>query len=624
MKYIPEIDGVRALAVMSVLLFHLGVTWLPGGFVGVDIFFVISGYLITSIIANDLRHQRFSFANFYARRMLRILPALYATLLFIALAFFVLLPPLISAGILDSMYAAILSYSNLLFYFTIDYFGENITTPTLHFWSLAVEEQFYLLMPLIFWLVWLRGRRNGAVAVFLLIFTASLLAAGYTVGHNQSGAFYFPWLRAWELMAGSLTSFVTLQNARVKRLLAEGGLVTVIAVCVLYDTKLLFPGFSALLPVLGTCALILGAGAPGLANLLLRQPLMQWLGKISYSLYLVHWPMICLGSLIFTMTFKCQVAVLLISLLLGHLSWRYVETPFRRMTGKVAAPRVFAFSGAISVGFALFFIGMHYAGIGLWNQYPKAVAYSQVTQADVSYFHRDTCFLTTNSDGLQYFRQDQCLKPSTQARNVLVIGDSHAANIVEALRAQFPHVHFMQATATGCKPTLDTRGAGRCVALIDFILRDWLPRHPGVVDQVVLASRWDAEDLQPLAHTLDYLQQRQVATLVYGPTPEFLLPVPLMLAYEEIAKVELSDHFAKSERIALDQQFRARFGASTTYFSPLNNFCSHGNCATAADGQPMFFDRDHMTLQGAERAVRGIPLLRGEDPGLPAGQVSVR
>lgn len=611
MKHIPEIDGVRAVAVLSVFLFHLGYSWLPGGFVGVDIFFVISGYLITAIIARELRQGDFSFARFYARRMLRILPALYVTLLFITVTFSLLFPPLVSNSMLDTLYAAVLSYSNILFYFTIDYFGENITTPTLHFWSLAVEEQFYLVMPLIFWLVWRAGGRRWSIIAFVAIFAASLLAAGYVVGHNQSAAFYFPWLRAWELMAGSLASFVTIASPRWRRALSEIGLLVLLATCALFDTKLLFPGYSALVPVLATCALILGAGVPGIANGLLKTPPMQWLGKISYSLYLVHWPMICLASLLFGLTPKAQLAVLAASLVLAHLNWRWVETPFRRMTGRVAAPRVFGVTAAASVAVAVVFIGMNGVGSQLWERYPQAVAYSQVGHSDTSYFHRDSCFLTSNSDGLKFYKQDQCLTPQAGARNVLVIGDSHAANIVDALRAQFPAVHFMQATATGCKPTLDGRGAGRCTALVDFIYRDWLAR-PGVkIDQIVLASRWEADDVEPLARTLEHLHKRGVSTLVYGPTPEFMLPVPLMLAYEEITQSPLSARFTRGDRVLLDRQFRTRFGTATTYFSPLANMCGADGCEAKENGQAMFFDRDHLTLAGAKRAVRGMPLLQG-------------
>jgi peptidoglycan/LPS O-acetylase OafA/YrhL len=610
MKHIPEIDGIRAIAVLSVVLYHLGFKWIPGGFVGVDVFFVISGYLITSIIAKELKRGSFSFQAFYARRMLRILPALYVSLFFIAICFSFLFPPLISDGMLDSLYSAIFSYSNILFYYTIDYFGENLTTPTLHFWSLAVEEQFYLLMPLIFWIVWLRGRRRWSIGIFLGIFTLSLVSAGYLVSKSQSAAFYFPWLRAWELMAGSLISFVDYERLgkTLKRLLCEAGMVMVLWAVFYYDDKTLFPGYSALLPVAGTCFMILGAGSAGLGNRLLGLAPMQWTGKISYSLYLVHWPLICLVSLMFALTIKFQIAVLCVSLFLGWFSWRFVETPFRHLTGKTAPHRVFAWTGAATAVFALYFVAMNTAGTHLWRHYPKAIAYSEVKNTDISYFHRDSCFLTANSDGLQYFKMQQCLAGSTTRKNILVIGDSHAANIVEALRKTYPTFNFMQATAVGCKPTLDSRGAGRCTALVNFIYKDWLKNNPGRVDSIVIAGRWEEADIKPLAATLVYLKDLHINTIVYGPSLEFIVPVPLIMAYEEISQVALSPNFIKPDRVTLDHEFRAAFATSTTYFSPLQNMCAAGVCHAADGGRPMFFDRDHMTMLGAEKAVRGMPL----------------
>jgi peptidoglycan/LPS O-acetylase OafA/YrhL len=610
MKHIPEIDGIRAIAVLSVVLYHLGFKWIPGGFVGVDVFFVISGYLITSIIGKQLKRENFSFQAFYARRMLRILPALYVSLFFITLGFSFLFPPLISNGMLDSLYSAIFSYSNILFYYTIDYFGDNLTTPTLHFWSLAVEEQFYLLMPLIFWIVWLKGRRNWSIGVFLVIFTLSLVSAGFLVSKSQSAAFYFPWLRAWELMGGSLISFVNHERLgkHLRHFLCEAGMVMVLWSVFYYDDKTLFPGYSALLPVAGTCFMILGAGSAGIGNRLLGLAPMQWTGKISYSLYLVHWPLICLVSLMFALTIKFQIAVLLISVMLGWFSWRFVETPFRHMTGKVSPHRVFAWTGAATAVFAVYFIAMNAAGTHLWQHYPKAIAYSEAKNTDISYFHRDTCFLTANSDGLQYFKVQQCLAGSATKKNILVIGDSHAANIVEALRKTYPSLNFMQATAVGCKPTLDARGASRCTTLVNFIYKDWLKDNPGRVDRIIIAGRWEESDIKPLAATLAYLKTMHVETLVYGPSLEFIVPVPLIMAYEEIVKMALSPNFIKPDRVTLDHEFRAAFGGTTTYFSPLDNMCTSGVCHAADAGRPMFFDRDHMTMLGAEKAVRGMPL----------------
>jgi peptidoglycan/LPS O-acetylase OafA/YrhL len=611
MKYIPEVDGIRAVAVLSVVLYHLGFAWAHGGFIGVDIFFVISGYLITSIVKNDLENNAFSFKKFYARRMLRILPALYVTLFGTAIVFLLLFPPLVSTDLLTTLYSALLSYSNFLFYYTVDYFGENVTKPTLHIWSLAVEEQFYLFLPLIFWLAWKKGQRNLSIAILAGILFLSLFSSGHLAEKNQSMVFYFPWLRAWELLAGSLLAFVHVEtmDAHFKRVLSEAGLILLVAGSFFYDDKMVFPGYAALLPVFGTSALLFGAGSGSVANKILRLGSMQWIGKISYSLYLVHWPIICLVSLMFSMsTIKYQATVLAIGIVVAWFSWRMIETPFRRMTGHVAPSNVFLVAGLSTAGTCALFIALYLSGEKLWENFPQAVKYSQALSMDTSFFNKNTCFLTAKSDGIQYFKKDVCLKLSTDKKNVLVIGDSHAANIVEALKIEFPSINFMQATAVGCRPTLESTGAARCTDLVNFIYKDWLKKNSDMIDRVIIAGRWELGDVKSLNTTISHLTQLGVKTVLYGPTPEYMVSVPLILAYEDIGKFSLSPTLVRSDRRKIDEEFRKNFSGTATYFSPFNTLCMSGNCIASSAGEAIFFDRDHFTRHGAAMVIKGMPL----------------
>lgn len=609
MKYVPEINGARAVAVVSVLLYHLNFHWIPGGFVGVDIFFVISGYLITSIIGNDLARGRFSFREFYGRRMLRILPALYVVSVVTALVFSLLFPPQISTELLKSMVAGLLSYSNIWFYFTVDYFGDNVTQPTLHYWSLAVEEQFYFVLPLLYWWIWGRGGAKWRWPVFGALFAISLVWSGLVVEKHQSQAFFLPWLRAWELLAGSLLSLVQLDRIgeRLKGWLADIGLAMLLLAIFTYDEKMVFPGYSALLPVAGTVLLIAGAGSGrSIANWLLRQAPAQWLGKVSYSLYLVHWPLICLVSLVFALSIKYKLLLLVVSLVAAWISWRFVESPFRRSVSEIGVGKVFKVTGAVTAACAALFVLFNVGGTGLWRQYPQAIAYAEAGHTDLTFFHRDTCFLTAQSDALRFYRRDLCLSPVAGRDNVLVIGDSHGANIVDALRAEYPAAHIMQATAVGCKPTLDSRGAKRCTDLVSWILKDWLPGAGAGVTRVVLAGRWDGSDAEAVSATVTYLDGLGRRPLVYGPVPEYMVPVPLILAYEQIVGRSLRERLVKSDRAPLDQAFAARFGE--LYFSPYRNLCPAAGCIVERDGAPVFFDRDHLTVAGARIAVRGMPL----------------
>jgi peptidoglycan/LPS O-acetylase OafA/YrhL len=609
MKYVPEINGLRALAVLAVFLFHLNIAGFSGGFVGVDAFFVISGYLITSNIGTDLARGRFSFREFYVRRVLRILPALYVVSIGIALVFSLLFPPTMSARLLGSMFAGLLSYSNVWFYFTVDYFGVNLTEPTLHYWSLAVEEQFYLLMPLLFWLAWKRGGRHFASGLFGALFAASLLAASYVVAKDQAQAFYLPWLRAWELLGGSLLAFVPRERLtlRVRRSLAEVGLLALLATIFLYDEKGVFPGFSALPPVLATMALIAGADSRSLAGWVLKTQPAQWLGKISYSLYLVHWPVICMIGLVFALSTKYKFGIILISVGLAWMSWRFVELRFRFVPGQFVVRKVFVRTGVWTATCALIFTVASIAGMRLWENHPQAIAYATV-DTDLSYFNRNTCFLTSQSDGLRYYRQDLCLQPSRQRENVLVIGDSHAANIVEALKRHNPAVKVLQATAVGCRPLLGNRGAKRCTDLVDFIYREWYPRNASRIHKVVLAGRWENDDLGDLDRSLAALKAFGASIIVYGPVPEYMVPVPLLLAYQEIAQIPLSVKLQRPDRRTLDAVLRQRLGTDAVYFSPYLNLCSGTDCKLEDGGAAVYIDRDHLTPRGADIAVRGMPI----------------
>jgi hypothetical protein len=353
--------------------------------------------------------------------------------------------------------------------------------------------------------------------------------------------------------------------------------------------------------------LIAGAGQRSVASWLLKLAPFQWLGNISYSLYLVHWPLICLMSLLFALTLKYKLAVIAVSLLCGWASWRWVEAPFRLGVHDVGVRKVFKVTGMATMACAVLFGVFNLGGTALWQQFPQAIAYTEARYTDTDFFHKNTCFLTADSDGLRFFRQDLCLDRVAGRENVLVIGDSHGANIVDALRAEFPAAHFLQATAVGCKPVLGSEGAKRCTDLVAFMLNDWLRGKGASIDRVILASRWDAGDADAVGKTVSYLNGLGVKTLVYGPVPEYMVPVPLLLAYEQIVHRPLRGNLAKADRGPLDQEFAQRFGAAG-YFSPYRNLCPALGCIVEQAGEPVFFDRDHLTRRGARLAVQGMSL----------------
>ena len=341
--YRPDIDGLRALAVTSVITFHLFPNLIPGGFIGVDIFFVISGFLISSIIFKNLNRDLFSLADFYARRIKRIFPALITVLLatyglgwlYLFSDEFALLNKHILAG------TAFLS--NILLWRETGYFDAvSETKPLLHTWSLGVEEQFYLIWPCMIWMAW-----RMRIKPFLL--ATAILGLSFWINVtltdiNPSSAFYLPQSRFWELMSGSLLAWVSMfgvLGARIElgnksittlsNLVSISGLLLLCFGLGLIDRSVKFPGYTALIPVLGALCLITSGPESWVNKFILGNPVIRWLGLISYPLYLWHWPLITFARIAGNdfPDRQTRVFILLLSVLLAWLTYRFIETPIR-------------------------------------------------------------------------------------------------------------------------------------------------------------------------------------------------------------------------------------------------------------------------------------------------------
>ncbi|HIO91537.1 MAG TPA: acyltransferase [Leucothrix mucor] len=335
MIYRKEIDGLRALAVIPVILFHAGFEWVKGGYIGVDIFFVISGYLITSILLQELQDGTFSIRNFYERRARRILPALFFVLLCcLPFAWLWLLPEeLKSFG--QSLIAVVAFVSNILFWQETDYFTASTDLiPLLHTWSLAVEEQFYIVFPLFLALFWKGGKR----ALLLMISFVALVSLGLTEWgwrYFPDANFYLIPTRAWELMVGALAAFYLFYKPQVQGLFGDIasflGLLMILLALFLLDKTMPFPSLYALFPIVGTALIILFATSNTLVGKILSLRIFVGIGLISYSAYLWHQPVFVFARAYQMDNLSDLMAIILsaVALLLGYLSWRYIERPFR-------------------------------------------------------------------------------------------------------------------------------------------------------------------------------------------------------------------------------------------------------------------------------------------------------
>jgi len=332
LKYRAEIDGLRALAVVPVILFHAGFELFSGGFVGVDVFFVISGYLITTILIEDIENKRFSIVNFYERRARRILPALFFVMLVcIPFAWMWMLPNQMK-DFSQSLVAVSLFASNILFWRESGYFDAAAEEkPLLHTWSLGVEEQYYVLFPIFLILAWRFGR-NRVFWLIVVMAAISLLLSEWGWRNRPTANFYLAPTRAWELFAGSIAAFVVQkQGVQKNNALALLGLVVIVFSIFFYDETTPFPSVYSLVPVLGVVLLVLYADKETLAAKFLSTKVFLGIGLISYSAYLWHQPLFAFARIRMQNEHSLVVmAVLSIaSLALAFLSWRYIEKPFR-------------------------------------------------------------------------------------------------------------------------------------------------------------------------------------------------------------------------------------------------------------------------------------------------------
>jgi peptidoglycan/LPS O-acetylase OafA/YrhL len=336
-KYRPEIDGLRALAVLPVILFHAGVPWFPGGFPGVDIFFVISGYLITRIIAYEIEIGNFSIAKFYERRARRILPALVLVML-TTIPFAILwMPPEALASYFRSLGAAALFYSNIHFWMASDYFRPDADEqPLLHTWSLSVEEQYYIIFPLLLF-VTMKWLRRPVAAPIVLSVTSIVTTILHMMSDQQSIAFYFLHARAWELLTGSLLAIVERrklqlpQHQTARSIVALGGMAMIIVPILLHQPQWATPGWPNLCVVAGTAMIIHAASAITIAGQWLAWKPLVAIGLISYSAYLWHHPLFAFVRLrsMNEPPLWLFLTLAVVALLLAWISWRFVERPFR-------------------------------------------------------------------------------------------------------------------------------------------------------------------------------------------------------------------------------------------------------------------------------------------------------
>jgi peptidoglycan/LPS O-acetylase OafA/YrhL len=626
LTYRPDVDGLRALAVLLVVCNHIS-TRVTGGYVGVDVFFVISGYLISSVILKEMAAGTFSVGTFYERRIRRIFPALLGMLLVSSVLAYLFLAPSDLIAFAQSLLAALLSVSNFLFWDRASYFDTlSALKPLLHTWSLAVEEQFYIFFPLFLMLVrrWSPKRLKAAIwSVTVLTF----LPAWACVQRDATAAFFFAPLRAWELLIGAIVSqryLPSIHGRLARQLAATTGLSFIVVPAMLYTAWTVFPGPAALLPCLGA-ALLIAAGDTGdsiVGRLLSSRPVV-FIGLISYSLYLWHWPILVFYKSSYAQilpsvgTWPDKAAVFLASLIAATLSWRYIETPFRKgafRPDRRALILMTATAGALilTVGGIMIFSGR------LPGRFPSdALVVDRYTNYDfTAAFRRNVCFIdpVTRFGTFADFNKPTCLAEDRSRKQYLLMGDSHAAHYYPGLTTVFPELNISQATTAACKPFL-TQPDGienYCVSMWKYIYGDYLLHHH--VDAVMMSGHWNDYDFPELERTTAWLTKKGIQVILFGPTVEFDVPLPRLLAFSlRDHKPGMIDSHFLSKTLQTDRRLQevARNRWKVRYISAFEDLCTPkltakiglqtavGCPVYAARGVPLLFDADHLTPEAS-------------------------
>ena len=655
--YRPDIDGIRAIAILSVVLYHAGVPQVPGGFTGVDIFFVISGYLIGGHIYSDLLTGSFSYLNFYRLRAKRILPAFYAMLAMTIMAALVLLSPFEAWEFSKSAIAATVSASNIYFWRHTNYFdAQNAFNPLLMTWSLGIEEQFYAVIPVLLVLL-ARVRRSMILPAVLTICVLSFVLSWRELGSHPFAVFYLSPMRAWELGLGVALAIVELGR---KRSLVPGallewmsltGLLLMLAPMALLTAASPFPGAAALPSVLGT-ALIIATPTSWINRRLLSLSPLVFMGKVSYSWYLWHWPILSFLRIISGGRLPTGIVALAVTASLGLAiaSYFFVEQPFRR---SIRAPAPLLLRYAL-VGLAFLTVcGVIWRSQGIPQRYPQLV---QIDDLRISQLF-DPCRIDDGSDRPNL--SPICYENSGVRPAVAVWGDSHATALAPGLRkiAHAAGYDFIQLSKSACRPIRDTAldrhsifsNDAECIRFNRNVLSR-LVNDPRI-KVVIVADAWGhmfsppstvEGDVDAVAnrHGTRNQDQSQIATMQFleRSIQSLLVKGKQVVVMEDVPQFDIDPLLNyRTSRIPIRHAFAQRLGvlndsdegfisprsslpdASATKFLQemivtlpgatlvdlRHEFCDHaGRCIYRKDDVLFYRDFQHLSRAGADYALR--------------------
>jgi peptidoglycan/LPS O-acetylase OafA/YrhL len=638
MKYRAEIDGLRALAVLPVILFHAGFEWFSGGFVGVDVFFVISGYLITTILIEDLENQRFSLISFYERRARRILPALFFVM-FVCIPFaWMWMLPSQMKDFSQSLVAVSLFASNVLFWRESGYFDAAAEEkPLLHTWSLAVEEQYYVLFPIFLFLAWRYGK-NRVFWMIVAMASISLLLSEWGWRNKATANFYLAPTRAWELFAGSIAAFIVQKNGvRKNNFLALTGLLAILFSIFFYNETTPFPSVYALVPVLGVVLLVLYADKETFAAKLLSTKGFVGIGLISYSAYLWHQPLFAFAR-IRSLEHPNTLVMLVLStlaMLLAYISWRYIEKPFRNKA-RINRQKIFVISLSGILMFATLGVVGHKKN-GFFD-YITTQHQRDILETALPSPRRTDC----HTGGRDYLNYSKSCEYFSQNTTVAVFGDSHTVELAYALAEELESVGqgVKHLSFSGCVPIYginqglenftNIKDIQDCASWTEQAINGLIAderiktvvisyriayslygphenTYPLLIDE--RGDRNRREIWNSLMRLVQKLQDAGKETIFVQQAPELPRLIGFLVPKNDDTFAEGVSRSWWRDRVSFVYENINELTNITEVVDLADLFCERETCFSVIDNEALYFDDNHMSIAGSRRAAQEITQL---------------
>lgn len=602
-----DLNALRALAVLGVTFFHYKIPYFNGGFSGVDIFFVISGYLMTRIIINGINKQNFSIISFYERRLERIVPALLCLILILTIAgFFFYLPEDFKLNQKNAA-GSILFISNILYWKNSSYFDPaSDTNIFLHTWSLSVEWQFYLLYPIVVYLLSKFFKTNRSFLIILLIATViiAILSIRLTAINSTASFYLFP-TRSWEMLFGGLAFLLenVIRNYRIRVIAVAIGYLSLCCSIVFLKSSLMWPGLYTFLPVVSTFVIIVG-GIDDFKFLKYRP--VQFLGKISYSIYLWHWPVWVFAQYLGVQEgFLTAFFFFVISLFLGYLSYNYIERIKFRSKGLLISMCVLCICCVI---FSQYTINDVLLKPGTVKIADYKTTHSKEIDRQLS---RNICYINSQNK-ISDYKKDECLCIEKGKKNILLLGDSHSAHLSQSLRESFDkkNINLMQASVSGGFPLLKSQWSPRAKELMWFIFHDFIPKHSGEIGGVIISAHWyisikenksTSDLIADIQQTIAFLKHYSINSVVVGQSEVYNIPYVTIAAKEYERGVKISERYLDHQAYTINELLKRQLGEK--YIDIINK----GNIPRLSPNLvPYMFDQDHFTKYGADLATAKI------------------